>query len=75
MNKDKTFFPPSFLPLVHISSTAVSGGLVKPGEAISLNVGGSNHMLAVLVGLFSSITGGISYCLIKAGANASDQPL
>ncbi|KAH9744937.1 EamA domain-containing protein [Citrus sinensis] len=51
------------------------GGLVKPGEAISLNVRGSDHMLAVLVGLFSSITGGISYCLIKAGANASDQPL
>ncbi|KAH9793410.1 EamA domain-containing protein [Citrus sinensis] len=55
--------------------TTVSGGLVKPGEAISLNVRGSDHMLAVLVGLFSSITGGISYCLIKAGANASDQPL
>lgn len=51
------------------------GGLVKPGEANSLKVRGSDHMLAVLVGLFSSITGGISYCLIKAGAKASDQPL
>lgn len=64
-----------FSPLVHISSMAVSGGLVKPGEANSLKVRGSDHMLAVLVGLFSSITGGISYCLIKAGAKASDQPL
>ncbi|XVE72441.1 hypothetical protein DITRI_Ditri11bG0039700 [Diplodiscus trichospermus] len=30
---------------------------------------------AVLIGLFSSITGGISYCLIKAAAKASDQPV
>lgn len=36
---------------------------------------GRNHVLTVLVALFSSITGGISYCLVKAGAKASDQPL
>ncbi|XP_020537651.1 uncharacterized protein LOC105640851 isoform X2 [Jatropha curcas] len=36
---------------------------------------GSHHLYAVLLGLLSSITGGISYCLIKAGAKASDQPL
>lgn len=70
-----SFFGVLFIFRRILTTQAVSGGLVKPGEAISLNVGGSNHMLAVLVGLFSSITGGISYCLIKAGANASDQPL
>ncbi|XP_010244162.1 PREDICTED: solute carrier family 35 member G2 [Nelumbo nucifera] len=30
---------------------------------------------ALLVAMFSSITGGISYCLIRAGAKASDQPV
>lgn len=70
-----SFFGVLFIFRRILTTQAVSGGLVKPGEAISLNVRGSDHMLAVLVGLFSSITGGISYCLIKAGANASDQPL
>ncbi|KAH7576697.1 hypothetical protein JRO89_XS01G0132700 [Xanthoceras sorbifolium] len=57
------------------ASFAVSEGLVKAGEASIFNVRGSHHIFAVLVGLFSSITGGISYCLIKAGAKASDQPV
>ncbi|KAJ4842901.1 hypothetical protein Tsubulata_013860 [Turnera subulata] len=36
---------------------------------------GSHPVYALLAGIFSSITGGISYCLIKAGANACDQPV
>ncbi|CAN8268470.1 unnamed protein product [Cochlearia groenlandica] len=37
--------------------------------------GNNYHIYAVLLGLFSSITGGISYCLIKAAAKASEQPV
>ncbi|KAG2716914.1 hypothetical protein I3760_03G149400 [Carya illinoinensis] len=51
------------------------GGLVKAGEASNTYLSGSNHIYVVLVGLFSSITGGISYSLIRAGAKASDQPV
>ncbi|XP_010541999.1 PREDICTED: uncharacterized protein LOC104815344 isoform X1 [Tarenaya hassleriana] len=47
---------------------------VEP-EGINGNFKGEHHIYAVLMGLFSSITGGISYCLIKAGAKASEQPL
>ncbi|XVF81578.1 hypothetical protein PTKIN_Ptkin15bG0166500 [Pterospermum kingtungense] len=48
------------------------GDLFKAKEA---NVGGSHHIYAALIGFFASITGGISYCLIKAAAKASDQPV
>ncbi|XP_030932534.1 uncharacterized protein LOC115958265 [Quercus lobata] len=51
------------------------GSLVKAGEANNTYLSGSHHIYVVLVGLFSSITGGISYCLIRAGAKASDQPV
>uniref|UniRef100_A0A2N9GK68 EamA domain-containing protein n=1 Tax=Fagus sylvatica TaxID=28930 RepID=A0A2N9GK68_FAGSY len=51
------------------------GGLVKAGEANNTHPSGSHHIYLVLVGLFSSITGGVSYCLIRAGAKASDQPV
>ncbi|XP_041003055.1 uncharacterized protein LOC121248607 isoform X2 [Juglans microcarpa x Juglans regia] len=51
------------------------GGLVKAGEASNTYLSGSHHIYVVLVGLFSSITGGISYSLIRAGAKASDQPV
>ncbi|XP_052178254.1 uncharacterized protein LOC127792014 isoform X2 [Diospyros lotus] len=53
----------------------VGGGLGKVEEARDLYVKGIHHIYAVLIGLFSSITGGISYCLIRAGAKASDQPV
>ncbi|XP_068336932.1 uncharacterized protein [Pyrus communis] len=39
------------------------------------SVRGSSYIFAVLAGLLSSITGGISYCLTRAGSKASDQPL
>ncbi|KAJ0112024.1 hypothetical protein Patl1_01950 [Pistacia atlantica] len=48
---------------------------VKNGKASNSNVRESHYMYAILVGLISSITGGINFCLIKAGAKASDQPV
>ncbi|XP_012489580.1 uncharacterized protein LOC105802461 isoform X2 [Gossypium raimondii] len=51
------------------------GGLQKTEEANNSSFGGSNHIYAALIGFFSSITGGISYCLIKAAAKATDQPV
>ncbi|XWS75787.1 hypothetical protein CRYUN_Cryun01aG0122000 [Craigia yunnanensis] len=50
-------------------------GLLKAEEASNINFRGSHHIYAVLIGFFSSITGGISYCIIKAAAKASDQPV
>ncbi|OAY35075.1 uncharacterized protein LOC110628714 isoform X1 [Manihot esculenta] len=51
------------------------GGWTRGGETNNTTAKGSQHIYAVLVGLFSAITGGISFCLIKAGAKASDQPV
>ncbi|KAK8569875.1 hypothetical protein V6N13_002587 [Hibiscus sabdariffa] len=51
------------------------GGLHKTVEASHSSFGGSKHIYAALIGCISSITGGISYCLIKAAAKASDQPV
>ncbi|XP_012489588.1 uncharacterized protein LOC105802461 isoform X3 [Gossypium raimondii] len=50
-------------------------GTEKTEEANNSSFGGSNHIYAALIGFFSSITGGISYCLIKAAAKATDQPV
>ncbi|CAH8384437.1 unnamed protein product [Eruca vesicaria subsp. sativa] len=44
-------------------------------EVKTESIKGNHHIYAVLLGLFSSITGGISYCLIKAAAKASEQPV
>ncbi|CAA7024270.1 unnamed protein product [Microthlaspi erraticum] len=44
-------------------------------EVNSESLKGNHHIYAVLLGLLSSITGGISYCLIKAAAKASEQPV
>lgn len=35
----------------------------------------NHHVYAVLVGLFSSMVGGIGYCFTRAGAKAADQPV
>ncbi|XP_057461628.1 uncharacterized membrane protein YMR253C-like [Actinidia eriantha] len=51
------------------------GGLAKAAEASDSYVLGSQLIYVVLIGLFSSVTGGISYCLIRAGAKASDHPV
>lgn len=50
-------------------------GSTEAGEANISYVKGSNHLYAVLVGLVSSTVGGVSYCFIRAGAKAADQPL
>ncbi|KAL5988059.1 hypothetical protein ACLOJK_035822 [Asimina triloba] len=57
--------------------------LADSGGNSSANVGPSKASLvrgyhpiyAILVGLFSATTGGVSYCLIRAGGKASDQPV
>ncbi|KAL5573437.1 hypothetical protein UlMin_023034 [Ulmus minor] len=54
---------------------ATQGEFIKSLEVGNAYVSGSSHIYAILVGLFSAITGGVSYCLIRAGAKASDQPL
>ncbi|XP_026392759.1 uncharacterized protein LOC113288038 [Papaver somniferum] len=52
------------------------GGIAQTTELGNSYIVRVNHpFFAVLVGLLSSITGGISYCLIRAGAKASDQPV
>ncbi|KAI3712144.1 hypothetical protein L1987_70693 [Smallanthus sonchifolius] len=33
------------------------------------------HVFAVLIGLLSSLAGGVSYCFLRAAAKASDQPV
>ncbi|GMG98711.1 hypothetical protein Nepgr_000551 [Nepenthes gracilis] len=38
-------------------------------------VKGSYHIYTISLGLFSSLSGGVNYCLIRAGAKASDQPV
>ncbi|KAJ8461732.1 hypothetical protein OPV22_034658 [Ensete ventricosum] len=37
--------------------------------------GRKDVILAIFVGIFSTILGGVSYCLIRAGAVAADQPV
>ncbi|XP_073225426.1 uncharacterized protein [Cicer arietinum] len=54
---------------------ATQGQSVKVAGASDSNARPSHHIFEILVGIFSSIIGGTSYCLIRAGAKASDQPL
>ncbi|KAJ1401464.1 EamA domain, partial [Sesbania bispinosa] len=54
---------------------ATQGQLVKADEASNGYAKTSHHIFTILIGFFSSIIGGTSYCLIRAGAKASDQPL
>lgn len=59
-----SFFGVLFILGSPISIQGVSGG-----------VHGVGHVFAVLIGSVSSLAGGVSYCLIRAAAKASDQPL
>lgn len=59
---------------INISQPFVAG-TTDVGEADSSYVKGSYHLYAVLVGLFSSTVGGVSYCFTRAGAKAADQPV
>ncbi|KAK8468361.1 hypothetical protein PHAVU_006G012811 [Phaseolus vulgaris] len=54
---------------------ATEGHLVKAKEASNAYAKTGHNIFAILLGIFSSIMGGTSYCLIRAGAKASDQPL
>ncbi|GMI76246.1 hypothetical protein like AT2G05755 [Hibiscus trionum] len=49
--------------------------LLKDEEASYISFMQSHHFYIALIGLFSTITGGINYCLVKAAAKASDQPI
>ncbi|KAJ0989558.1 hypothetical protein J5N97_007914 [Dioscorea zingiberensis] len=68
----------SFVGLLFISQPVlvtreIPYGVVEPRDT---NVTKGRHLIyPLLVGIVSSTTGGISYCLIRAGAKASDQPL
>ncbi|XP_033143488.1 uncharacterized protein LOC103860341 isoform X2 [Brassica rapa] len=53
----------------------IFGPTLTVQEVKSENLKGTHHIYALLLGLFSSITGGVSYCLIKAAAKASEQPV
>lgn len=58
------------------SSRGIStGGMVEVGQASDSLVRETDQTYGLVIGLFSSILGGISYCLIRAGAKASDQPV
>ncbi|KAF8410778.1 hypothetical protein HHK36_003315 [Tetracentron sinense] len=81
----------ALLFLIHLSGLACSffgvlfifrsilttqGRLTETGERSNRYVvRGSHPIYAILFGLFSSVTGGISYCFVRAGAKASDQPV
>ncbi|CAL1393675.1 unnamed protein product [Linum trigynum] len=56
-------------------SFTAQGELVRAGSASAANLKGMHYVYAIIAGLFSSVTGGISYCLIKAGSKACDQPV
>ncbi|KAL0550967.1 hypothetical protein IC582_010036 [Cucumis melo] len=50
-------------------------GLTKAGKGSTTPSLGSHHAYAVLLGFVASIAGAVSYCLIRASAKASDQPV
>ncbi|KAK4758978.1 hypothetical protein SAY87_020279 [Trapa incisa] len=51
------------------------GGLNKAGRSSTFYFQGSQHIYAVLIGIFASITGGISLCCIRAASKDSGQPM
>ncbi|KAL8145527.1 uncharacterized protein LOC141707013 isoform X2 [Apium graveolens] len=67
----------SFFGMLFIfhSMLLTQGGMVKFGQAGDSLVRETDQTYGLVIGLFSSILGGISYCLIRAGAKASDQPV
>ncbi|XP_076920233.1 putative membrane protein YMR253C [Bidens hawaiensis] len=51
------------------SPTSIEGVSVEP------KLGQGVHVFAVLIGLVSSLAGGVSYCFLRAAAKTSDQPV
>ncbi|XP_017253740.1 uncharacterized protein LOC108223821 isoform X3 [Daucus carota subsp. sativus] len=58
-----------------IKIAELGGGMVKVGQASDSIVRETDQTYGLVIGLFSSVLGGISYCLVRAGAKASDQPV
>ncbi|KAA3458482.1 Drug/metabolite transporter [Gossypium australe] len=65
----------SFFGMLFIFKMLYTRRLLKAEEASIISFMRNHHIYISLIGLFSSITSGISYCLIKAAAKASDQPV
>ncbi|MBA0731308.1 hypothetical protein Golax_025384, partial [Gossypium laxum] len=65
----------SFFGMLFIFKMLYTRRLLKAEEASIISFMRNHHIYIALIGLFSSITSGISYCLIKAAAKASDQPV
>lgn len=53
----------------------VAGLLLNVSHETDINARGRNHIYFILVGLFSSISGGISYCLVKSTVKVAGQPV
>ncbi|CAN6447100.1 unnamed protein product [Victoria cruziana] len=66
----------SFLGALFIFHPAFSSNGVLPESLDDTNTSDVNlNVYNVIVGIVSSLMGGISYCFIRAGAKASDQPV
>ncbi|KAF3786416.1 hypothetical protein EJ110_NYTH23223 [Nymphaea thermarum] len=66
----------SFLGVLFIFSPAFSVNGVLPETLDDTSTSGVNlNVYDVIIGIVSSSMGGISYCFIRAGAKASDQPV
>ncbi|XP_057431649.1 uncharacterized protein LOC130724442 isoform X1 [Lotus japonicus] len=70
-----SFFGVLFFFRELLATQGIVGQLAKAEEARKGSSTTSHHIFMILLGLFSSIIGGTSYCLTRAGAKASDQPL
>ncbi|XP_022952865.1 uncharacterized protein LOC111455429 isoform X1 [Cucurbita moschata] len=57
------------------TSPGTEAGLTNAGKGSIKPPLRSHHAYAVLIGFAGSIAGGISHCLIRASAKASDQPV
>ncbi|CAM8985370.1 unnamed protein product [Rhodiola kirilowii] len=62
----------SFFGLIFLFSPILT---TQGGLASSIYITGSNQTYAVLVGLFSALSGGISYCLVRAAAKTAEEPV
>ncbi|CAH1434530.1 unnamed protein product [Lactuca virosa] len=61
----------SFFGVIFIIRSMVSLQGTEGGEQVH----GIHYFYVFLIGLLSSLTGGMSYCFIRAGAKQSDQPV
>ncbi|XP_008803523.1 uncharacterized protein LOC103717062 isoform X1 [Phoenix dactylifera] len=66
----------SFMGLLFIFQPLLTkgGGSTETGQTSDALFSEGTHIYPILVGILSTVLGGVSYCLIRAGAKASDQP-